>query len=149
MTYFVCAPPKKKPCICLYQFPHSLNYFLQLIPEFYENDSSFLVNNLNLDLGRTQGGKMVENVELPPWASGKRTSSWINSLGSEVELDPHSFQRLLCLFFGILCLRCGWLPSEEPRCFRKPIRVGTSARMDWLSVWLQTEGEWSGCSSEW
>ncbi|XP_048363243.1 protein FAN isoform X1 [Sphaerodactylus townsendi] len=43
--------------------------FKELIPEFYENDSSFLVNNLNLDLGRTQGGKMVENVELPPWAS--------------------------------------------------------------------------------
>ncbi|XP_077208451.1 protein FAN isoform X2 [Paroedura picta] len=43
--------------------------FKELIPEFYENDSSFLVNSLNLDLGKTQGGKMVENVELPPWAS--------------------------------------------------------------------------------
>uniref|UniRef100_A0A8C8S2P0 Neutral sphingomyelinase activation associated factor n=1 Tax=Pelusios castaneus TaxID=367368 RepID=A0A8C8S2P0_9SAUR len=44
--------------------------FLQkLIPEFYENDSSFLVNSLKLDLGKRQGGKMVDNVELPPWAS--------------------------------------------------------------------------------
>lgn len=42
----------------------------QLIPEFYENDPSFLVNSLKLDLGKRQGGKMVEDVELPPWASG-------------------------------------------------------------------------------
>ncbi|XP_050794840.1 protein FAN isoform X2 [Gopherus flavomarginatus] len=43
--------------------------FKELIPEFYENDSSFLVNSLKLDLGKRQGGKMVEHVELPPWAS--------------------------------------------------------------------------------
>ncbi|KAH0617686.1 hypothetical protein JD844_016176 [Phrynosoma platyrhinos] len=43
--------------------------FKELIPEFYENDSSFLLNSLKLDLGKTQGGKMVDNVELPPWAS--------------------------------------------------------------------------------
>uniref|UniRef100_A0A8C8S872 Neutral sphingomyelinase activation associated factor n=1 Tax=Pelusios castaneus TaxID=367368 RepID=A0A8C8S872_9SAUR len=29
----------------------------------------FLVNSLKLDLGKRQGGKMVDNVELPPWAS--------------------------------------------------------------------------------
>ncbi|XP_030363249.1 protein FAN isoform X3 [Strigops habroptila] len=44
--------------------------FKELIPEFYENDSSFLVNSLKLDLGKRQGGKMVDDVELPPWASG-------------------------------------------------------------------------------
>lgn len=44
--------------------------FKELIPEFYENDSSFLVNSLKLDLGKRQGGKAVEDVELPPWASG-------------------------------------------------------------------------------
>uniref|UniRef100_A0A8C3FKU5 Neutral sphingomyelinase activation associated factor n=1 Tax=Chrysemys picta bellii TaxID=8478 RepID=A0A8C3FKU5_CHRPI len=43
--------------------------FKELIPEFYENDSSFLLNSLKLDLGKRQGGKMVEHVELPPWAS--------------------------------------------------------------------------------
>uniref|UniRef100_A0A8C3TD66 Neutral sphingomyelinase activation associated factor n=1 Tax=Chelydra serpentina TaxID=8475 RepID=A0A8C3TD66_CHESE len=42
--------------------------FKELIPEFYENDSSFLVNSLKLDLGKRQGGKMVEHVELPSWA---------------------------------------------------------------------------------
>ncbi|OXB66730.1 hypothetical protein ASZ78_005705 [Callipepla squamata] len=44
--------------------------FKELIPEFYENDTSFLVNSLKLDLGKRQGGKTVEDVELPPWASG-------------------------------------------------------------------------------
>nr|XP_034980664.1 protein FAN isoform X2 [Zootoca vivipara] len=43
--------------------------FKELIPEFYENDSTFLLNSLKLDLGKTQGGKIVDNVELPPWAS--------------------------------------------------------------------------------
>uniref|UniRef100_K7FV55 Neutral sphingomyelinase activation associated factor n=2 Tax=Pelodiscus sinensis TaxID=13735 RepID=K7FV55_PELSI len=43
--------------------------FKELIPEFYENDSSFLINSLKLELGKRQGGKMVDHVELPPWAS--------------------------------------------------------------------------------
>uniref|UniRef100_H2ZYW9 Neutral sphingomyelinase activation associated factor n=1 Tax=Latimeria chalumnae TaxID=7897 RepID=H2ZYW9_LATCH len=43
--------------------------FKELIPEFYGKDSSFLVNSLKLNLGKRQGGKMVEDVELPPWAS--------------------------------------------------------------------------------
>lgn len=46
-----------------------------MIPEFYENDSSFLVNSLKLDLGKRQGGKMVEDVELPPWASGNNNQT--------------------------------------------------------------------------
>lgn len=57
-------------------------YFSQLIPEFYENDSSFLVNSLKLDLGKTQGGKIVDNVELPPWAAGKRNFITINLIYS-------------------------------------------------------------------
>lgn len=44
--------------------------YLQLIPEFYGSDGSFLKNLLGLNLGRRQGGGRVENVELPPWASG-------------------------------------------------------------------------------
>uniref|UniRef100_A0A8C0KTX4 Protein FAN n=1 Tax=Canis lupus dingo TaxID=286419 RepID=A0A8C0KTX4_CANLU len=42
--------------------------FKELIPEFYGDDVSFLVNNLKLDLGKRQGGQMVDDVELPPWA---------------------------------------------------------------------------------
>ena len=40
----------------------------QLIPEFYGDDVSFLVNSLKLDLGKRQGGQLVNDVELPPWA---------------------------------------------------------------------------------
>uniref|UniRef100_G3QQ77 Neutral sphingomyelinase activation associated factor n=1 Tax=Gorilla gorilla gorilla TaxID=9595 RepID=G3QQ77_GORGO len=43
--------------------------FKELIPEFYGNDVSFLVNSLKLDLGKRQGGQMVDDVELPPWAT--------------------------------------------------------------------------------
>lgn len=44
---------------------------LQLIPEFYDEDISFLVNSLKLDLGKRQGGQMVDDVELPAWASSE------------------------------------------------------------------------------
>ena len=37
----------------------------QLIPEFYGDDVSFLVNSLKLDLGKRQGGQLVNDVELP------------------------------------------------------------------------------------
>ncbi|XP_037023439.2 protein FAN isoform X1 [Artibeus jamaicensis] len=42
--------------------------FKELIPEFYGDDVSFLVNSLKLDLGKRQGGQPVDDVELPPWA---------------------------------------------------------------------------------
>ncbi|XP_063499360.1 protein FAN isoform X3 [Symphalangus syndactylus] len=45
--------------------------FKELIPEFYGDDVSFLVNSLKLDLGKRQGGQMVDDVELPPWASSE------------------------------------------------------------------------------
>uniref|UniRef100_A0ABK0M740 Neutral sphingomyelinase activation associated factor n=1 Tax=Rattus norvegicus TaxID=10116 RepID=A0ABK0M740_RAT len=43
--------------------------FKELIPEFYDEDASFLINSLKLDLGKRQGGQMVDDVELPAWAS--------------------------------------------------------------------------------
>lgn len=56
--------------MCLYLY---VSLLLQLIPEFYRNDSSFLENRLSLDLGRKQNGTLVGDVLLPPWASGKLT----------------------------------------------------------------------------
>ncbi|QDZ18310.1 BEACH domain-containing protein [Chloropicon primus] len=41
----------------------------ELIPEFYSDSPDFLVNNEGLDFGVRQSGKVVNNVELPPWAS--------------------------------------------------------------------------------
>ena len=42
----------------------------QMIPEFYQTDSSFLLNLLNLDLGVRQNKKKVGDVKLPKWANG-------------------------------------------------------------------------------
>ena len=42
----------------------------ELIPEFYQNDTSFLLNKLNLDLGVRQNKKKVDDVKLPKWAKG-------------------------------------------------------------------------------
>ena len=41
----------------------------ELIPEFYGTDPSFLINELNLDLGVKMNGEKVWDVKLPPWAS--------------------------------------------------------------------------------
>ncbi|XP_069477194.1 protein FAN isoform X2 [Ambystoma mexicanum] len=43
--------------------------FKELIPEFYGYDVGFLVNSLKLDLGKKQGGELVDDIQLPPWAT--------------------------------------------------------------------------------
>lgn len=42
----------------------------ELIPEFYLNDTSFLKNYQNLDLGVRQNKKRVGDVKMPAWAKG-------------------------------------------------------------------------------
>lgn len=44
----------------------------ELIPEFYGDDTSFLNNELGLDLGSKMNGEKVWDVKLPPWASDAR-----------------------------------------------------------------------------
>ena len=41
----------------------------ELIPEFYSDNPEFLLNKEGLDFGVRQNGKIVRDVELPPWAS--------------------------------------------------------------------------------
>lgn len=55
------------------RFSSIVSGLLQLIPEFYGSDSSFLKNRPNLDLGKKQNGKSICDVDLPPWASGKES----------------------------------------------------------------------------
>uniref|UniRef100_A0A6Q2XBH3 Neutral sphingomyelinase (N-SMase) activation associated factor n=1 Tax=Esox lucius TaxID=8010 RepID=A0A6Q2XBH3_ESOLU len=43
--------------------------FKELIPDFFGNDPSFLLNRQNLDLGKRQDGSSVQDVDLPPWAA--------------------------------------------------------------------------------
>ena len=46
----------------------------QLIPEFYQSvevpEDNFLLNSRNLDLGVRQNQGKVNDVVLPPWATG-------------------------------------------------------------------------------
>lgn len=63
---------------------------LQLIPEFYDEDVSFLVNSLKLDLGKRQGGQMVDDVELPAWASSEC-------------LLRHAFPSAVVVSFVVVC----------------------------------------------
>lgn len=42
----------------------------ELIPEFFDGQGHFLQNRQGLDLGATQGGEPVADVQLPPWARG-------------------------------------------------------------------------------
>jgi hypothetical protein len=47
----------------------------ELVPEFYntsEEVGEFLLNGEGLDLGKTQEGRQVNDVALPPWASDSR-----------------------------------------------------------------------------
>jgi len=41
----------------------------ELIPEFFMDDPSFLINDLKLDLGVRANGKRVDDVKLPGWAT--------------------------------------------------------------------------------
>lgn len=75
------------------------NSFLnfQLIPEFYGDDISFLVNSLKLDLGKRQGGQMVDDVVLPPWAESKYHFG-------EIKLENSFFNiSIQFLLFWVVC----------------------------------------------
>jgi factor associated with neutral sphingomyelinase activation len=41
----------------------------ELVPEFYSNDPSFLLNKRGIDFGCRSGGQPVGDVQLPPWAA--------------------------------------------------------------------------------
>lgn len=79
----------------LYAFP-----IIQLTPEFYGNDYSFLENKQSLELGRRQNGSLVGEVVLPPWASGNFLPSdhgmHVNSVGPRCHILPHSMPTPTC-----------------------------------------------------
>jgi len=71
----------------------------ELIPEFYGDDDSFLVNKMDLDLGVRQNGKTVNDVKLPKWAKSAKDFLRINKEGiysasNSKLLNPNMFRRI-------------------------------------------------------
>uniref|UniRef100_A0A668AQN3 Neutral sphingomyelinase activation associated factor n=1 Tax=Myripristis murdjan TaxID=586833 RepID=A0A668AQN3_9TELE len=71
-----------------------------LIPEFYGNDSSFLENRLNLNLGRRQNGSCVGDVVLPPWASDADDFLQKNKIALESQFVSEHLHEWIDLVFG-------------------------------------------------
>lgn len=142
-------------CVCV-------SSTMQLIPEFYGNDSSFLENKLNLDLGRKQNGHLVGDVVLPPWASGSVPSSlwlWLRMYTcAKFSLDPDK-QTPVDVVHGALCANflvplCHWnrfqrLSSEAQGSAGESVCVGAPSRVDRPGVRLQTARQWSHCCPQW
>ncbi|XP_029935357.1 protein FAN [Myripristis murdjan] len=74
--------------------------FKELIPEFYGNDSSFLENRLNLNLGRRQNGSCVGDVVLPPWASDADDFLQKNKIALESQFVSEHLHEWIDLVFG-------------------------------------------------
>ncbi|KAH0517610.1 Protein FAN [Microtus ochrogaster] len=74
--------------------------FKELIPEFYDEDISFLVNSLKLDLGKRQGGQMVDDVELPAWASSPQDFLQKNKAALESSYVSEHLHEWIDLIFG-------------------------------------------------
>eukprot|EP01017_Pseudomicrothorax_dubius_P044670 TRINITY_DN7572_c0_g3_i1.p1 TRINITY_DN7572_c0_g3~~TRINITY_DN7572_c0_g3_i1.p1 ORF type:complete len:822 (+),score=154.42 TRINITY_DN7572_c0_g3_i1:59-2524(+) len=72
----------------------------ELIPQFYMEDDSFLVNYLKLDLGIRQNGKRVDDVKLPKWAKNAKEYLAINRAALESEYVSAHLHYWIDLIFG-------------------------------------------------
>ncbi|CAB1349598.1 unnamed protein product [Coregonus sp. 'balchen'] len=73
---------------------------LLLIPDFYGNDASFLLNCLSLDLGKRQGGSSVQDVVLPPWAADASDFLQKNQKALESQYVSEHLHEWIDLVFG-------------------------------------------------
>jgi factor associated with neutral sphingomyelinase activation len=73
----------------------------ELIPEFYSTDFDFLINARGLQLGVTQNGDRVDDVQLPPWARSARDFLKKNRKALESEICTRMLPRWVDLVFGI------------------------------------------------
>lgn len=74
--------------------------FKELIPEFYGGDGAFLLNSLNLDLGKRQGGRLVDDVDIPPWASDVDDFLRKNREALESQYVSDNLHKWIDLIFG-------------------------------------------------
>lgn len=72
----------------------------ELIPEFYEEDSSFLINSYKLSLGKQESGEEINNVVLPFWASNAYEFLRKNRLALESEYVSENLHHWIDLIFG-------------------------------------------------
>lgn len=77
----------------------------ELIPEFYALEDpergSFLVNDLDLDLGLTADGREIDDVQLPPWSEGS-PRKFVETMRAALESDhvSESLHHWIDLIFG-------------------------------------------------
>ena len=85
----------------------------ELIPEFFFLPE-FLRNSSGLDLGETQSGKQLGNVELPPWAQTPEDFVRANLAALESEFTSMHLHHWVNLVFGAM-QRGPYLPGGSPR----------------------------------
>lgn len=72
----------------------------ELIPEFYENNTAFLLNNKRVDLGVNSKGEKINEVKLPTWAESP--SHFLEVMRKALESDYVSLNlhKWIDLIFG-------------------------------------------------
>jgi factor associated with neutral sphingomyelinase activation len=73
----------------------------ELIPQFFEDDSNFLRNNLRLDLGMRSNGKVVDDIKLPKWASNPHDFLKKNREALESNYVSENLHKWIDLIFGV------------------------------------------------
>ncbi|KAL4472641.1 hypothetical protein ABPG74_018590 [Tetrahymena malaccensis] len=73
----------------------------ELIPEYFQNDDSFLMNYKDLNFGIRQNGKKVDAVKLPKWAKGDAKEFLrVNREALESEIVSQNLHHWIDLIFG-------------------------------------------------
>lgn len=72
----------------------------ELIPEFFMDNTDFLVNHMKLDLGTRANGKKVEDVKLPSWANTAEEFLRKNRQALESSHVCNNLHKWIDLIFG-------------------------------------------------
>jgi len=72
----------------------------ELIPEFYMDNTDFLVNKLKLDLGLRANGKRVDDIKLPAWAATAEDFLKKNRMALESPHVSNDLHKWIDLIFG-------------------------------------------------
>ena len=72
----------------------------ELIPEFFMDNTDFLVNKMNLDLGFRANNKRVDDVKLPGWASSADDFLQKHRLALESAHVSNNLHKWIDLIFG-------------------------------------------------